>query len=105
MRFCGPPRVARLVRDTAEGLRHPMSLLGFFQWLERTPGSIAIRESTLAFPFIEGTHVIALALSVGTLVVLDLRLMGWGMRETPVSRIFEQLRSAIILCGRWTAYS
>ena len=25
-------------------------------------------------------------------MVLDLRLVGWGMRETPVSRIFEQLR-------------
>ena len=69
-----------------------MSLLNLFQWLEGTPPSVAIRESTLLFPVIEGTHVLALALSVGTIVVLDLRLVGWGMRGTPVSRIFEQLR-------------
>ncbi len=61
-------------------------------WLERTSVSVAIRESTLMFPLIEGSHVLALAISVGTIVALDLRLMGWGMKKTPVSVIFEQLR-------------
>ena len=69
-----------------------MSLLEFMQWLETTSVSTGIRESTLAFPVIEGSHVLALGLSVGTIVALDLRLMGWGMKKTPVSVIFEQLR-------------
>lgn len=50
------------------------------------------RNATLLFPVLEGTHVLALALSVGTIVALDLRLVGWGTRKTPVSTIFEPLR-------------
>jgi hypothetical protein len=69
-----------------------MSYLSVFEWLQETPISVGIRESTLLFPVLEGTHVLALALSVGTIVALDLRLVGWGMRKTPVSTIFEQLR-------------
>lgn len=67
-------------------------MLEFFQWLETTGVSVAIRESTLMFPVIEGTHVLSLALSVGTIVALDLRLVGWGLKKIPVSVIFEQLR-------------
>ena len=69
-----------------------MSGLEMMEWLQRTSVSTAIRESTLMFPLIEGSHVLGLALSVGTIVALDLRLMGWGMKKTPVSVIFEQLR-------------
>ena len=69
-----------------------MSLLEFMKWLETTSVSVGIRESTLLFPFLEGSHVLFLALSVGTILALDLRLVGWGMKKTPVSVIFEQLR-------------
>ena len=62
------------------------------KWLETTGVSVMIRESTLMFPVIEGTHVLTLTLSAGTIIALDLRLMGWGMRKIPVSVIFEQLR-------------
>jgi Family of unknown function (DUF6644) len=67
-------------------------MLELFEWIQATGVSVAIRESTLMFPIIEGTHVLALAFSVGTIVALDLRLVGWGMKKTPVSVIFEQLR-------------
>jgi hypothetical protein len=69
-----------------------MPLLSVFEWLQNTPVSTGIRESTLLFPLVEGTHVLAIALSVGTIVLLDLRLVGWGMRGTRVSSLFEQLR-------------
>ena len=69
-----------------------MPFMSFFQWLQETDMSVAIRESRLMFPLLEGTHVMALALSVGIIVVLDVRLVGWGLRSTPVSRIFENLR-------------
>ena len=69
-----------------------MPLMSFFEWLQETDISIAIRESRMLFPVLEGSHVLALALSVGIIVILDLRLVGWGMRSTPVSRIFENLR-------------
>jgi len=69
-----------------------MSILQWAEWLQNTSISTAIRESTLLFPFIEGTHVLAIALSVGIIVLLDIRLLGWGLRKTPVSDVFEKLR-------------
>jgi hypothetical protein len=69
-----------------------MPLLGFFQWLEQTSVSVAIRESTLMFPIIEGTHVLGLAFSVGIIMLIDLRLVGLSMRQTPVSVLFQRIQ-------------
>src|SRR5215510_7253309 len=67
-----------------------MSLLQICQWLEDSQLSTGIREST--FPYIEGTHVLTLALSVGTILWFDLRLAGVFLRKRPVSEVFKQLR-------------
>ena len=67
-----------------------MSLLQFCEWLQDSQLSTTIRES--AFPYIEGTHVLALALSVGTILWFDLRLAGWLFRNRPTSEVFKQLR-------------
>ena len=69
-----------------------ISILQWAEWLQNTGGSIAIRESTLLFPFIEGAHVLGIAISVGIIVLLDVRLLGWGLRNTAVSDVFEKLR-------------
>jgi hypothetical protein len=45
-------------------------------WLEHTPLAASIAESDWAFSAIETVHVIALALVVGTVCVVDLRLLG-----------------------------
>jgi len=76
-----------------------MSILETMQWLETTSVSVAIRESTLMFPVLEGTHLLSVALSVGTIVALDLKLLGWGMKKTPVSAIFEQIRMPWSMIG------
>jgi hypothetical protein len=68
-----------------------MSLSALCQWLHDTAWGTALRESTWVFPIVEGTHVLALALSVGTLLVVDLRLAGVLMRREPVSRVSNQL--------------
>jgi hypothetical protein len=44
------------------------------------------------FPIIESVHVLALSLSVGIIVMLDLRLIGAGMRHTSVSQIVDGLK-------------
>jgi hypothetical protein len=41
------------------------------------------------FPIIEGSHVLALGLSVGTIVWFDLRLMGAAMKRYSVSQTFS----------------
>jgi len=68
-----------------------MSIPDFCQWLQDTSWGIGIRESTVLFPVVEGTHAIGIALSVGILLIMDLRLAGVLMRREPVSQIFNQL--------------
>jgi len=68
-----------------------MSILEVCQWLQDTQIGTAIRESVWWFPLIEGTHVLALALSVGTLIVIDLRLTGFIMKDRRVSEVSRQL--------------
>jgi hypothetical protein len=62
-----------------------VSLLAFFEWLAETPGSIAIRESMYMYTILESIHVWGLALFVGFTALLDLRLLGWAMRDLPMS--------------------
>lgn len=66
-------------------------MLGFCQWLERTPWSIALHESIWGYPIIESAHVLTLCLFLGLAVMLDLRLLGVTMLKTPVSEVLERL--------------
>jgi hypothetical protein len=68
-----------------------MSLYTICEWLQNTNWGTGIRESTLLFPIIETTHVLGLALSVGTVALLDLRLLGLGLKREPVSQVMGQL--------------
>jgi hypothetical protein len=53
-----------------------MNLLPLFQWIQDTTIGTSIRESLVVFPLIETAHVIGLALSVGLILITDLRLIG-----------------------------
>ena len=66
-------------------------LLSFVQWLNDTPISVYLRESDWPFPIIETIHILGLGFSVGTIMWLDLRLLGLAMREAPVTDVIEQL--------------
>jgi hypothetical protein len=68
-----------------------MSLFGWCQWLEHTPLAFGIAESTWLFPLIEGTHILALPLSVGMILIVDLRLLGLAFRSGPASRIMTEV--------------
>jgi uncharacterized protein DUF6644 len=68
---------------------HLMSLLDICTWIENTPSSTALRESIWMFPIVEGSHVLGLGLSVGTIVWFDLRLMGAAMKRYSVSQTFS----------------
>ena len=69
-----------------------MSILSMCQWLQDTDIGTSIRESIWTFPIIEGTHVLALSISVGLLLVSDLRLMGFIMKRRPVTEVYEQIK-------------
>ena len=69
-----------------------MSLLEICQYLQDSAIGTFIRESEWTFPIIETVHILALGLSVGMIVALDLRLIGAGMRHTPPAQIMGQLK-------------
>jgi len=45
----------------------------------------------LWFPLIEGSHILALSISVGLIVILDLRFLGLAFPGEPVSRVMKQV--------------
>jgi len=64
-----------------------MSLLPLFQWCEKTPAGELIRSSLWLFPVIETFHLLALAVIGGAVLMVDLRLLGLGMRRQPVAQV------------------
>jgi Family of unknown function (DUF6644) len=64
-----------------------MSLLPFFQWCYQTPIGGAIRDSTWLFPLIEAFHLVGLGLTVGAVLIVDLRLLGVGLSRQPVAQL------------------
>jgi hypothetical protein len=69
-----------------------MSLLSICQWLQNESIGTSIRESVWTFPLIETVHLLALAFSVGIIVLVDLRLIGVAMKNQPVTEVFGRLQ-------------
>src|SRR5437870_3816349 len=57
-----------------------MPLYEWCHWLQHTRFATAISESDWLFPIIEGSHLLALPLSVGLIIIIDLRLLGLAFR-------------------------
>jgi len=66
-------------------------MLEFCQWLDQSAVGMAIRQSLWLFPAIETVHLLGMAALVGTIGVLDLRLLGWVARGRPVSEMAGRL--------------
>jgi len=76
-----------------------MSTLDLMHSLEHLPFALAIAESTWLFPFFETVHVLALTLVVGSVAMMDLRLLGIGSRDRSIT---ELTRS--VLPWTWAAF-
>jgi len=70
------------------------------QWIYDTPIGTQIRESIYLFPIIETVHVLGITLLVGTIAILDLRLLGFVLKKEPVSQVARQ-----ILPLTWTGFA
>src|SRR2546426_3217081 len=64
-----------------------MSLFKFFEWLQYSSLLTAMRNSTWIFPVIAGIHLMGLALIGGSVLLVDLRLLGLGMRNQPLAQL------------------
>jgi hypothetical protein len=56
-----------------------MDLLSFAEWCATTRLAIAITESPWAFAVTESIHLLALAVIGGTVLLVDMRLLGLGL--------------------------
>ena len=72
------------------------SLLLFFEWMESTPVAQAIRHSARLIALLESIHLIGLTLLLGTILMVDLSLLGLGIGRSPASLIARELSG-------WTA--
>jgi len=73
-----------------------VTLLGLFERLEASGLGTAIRDSAWLFPVIEAAHLLGLALLGGAVLVLDLRLLGFGFQQKPVSYVARQLEPWLV---------
>jgi len=68
-----------------------MSVSEIAQSIEASPFGTALRESRLGFPSLIAVHLCGLLITTGTIFLWDFRLLGWGLRATPVSRVAKTL--------------
>lgn len=77
-----------------------MPLQEWARALEATQFAADLRESLYWFPVLITAHVMGLVVAAGTVVFWDLRLLGFGLRGVPVSRVGEAL-----LPWTWTGFA
>lgn len=63
----------------------------FFEWLSTSPWANAINGPEWAFPVVQSLHFIGFAFSIGTIAIVDLRLLGWGMRSQTAAELAADL--------------
>jgi hypothetical protein len=66
-------------------------VLSFCTWLSETALSTFVKESLWGFPIIVGIHIVALTLSVGTIIWFDLRLLGASLPGTAAAKVYRQI--------------
>jgi hypothetical protein len=71
-------------------------LLPYFEWLESLWVGNAIRQSLWLFPVIEAIHLLGLCLLGGAVLVVDLRMMGVGIRQS-ISEVAREARPWLII--------
>jgi hypothetical protein len=77
-----------------------LTLSEFISYFEDSALADNIRENDLLFPLLESVHVVSICLVVGSILVIDLRLLGLASLNRPVSRITKA-----ILPLTWSAFA
>jgi hypothetical protein len=62
-------------------------MLSLFQWIERSALGTSVNESLYAFALIESVHLLALAVIGGAVLIVDMRLLGLGLKRLPVAQV------------------
>lgn len=68
-----------------------MDIQALLQSLQATPFAATVRENGVLFPTVEGLHVLASALVVGSVCLIDLRLLGVSAFERSIASLMRQV--------------
>ncbi len=81
-------------------------ILSLAQWIQSTVFFRDLRESWYVYPAIMSLHLLCIAVFGGMVLMTNLRLLGWAMRDRSVTDVVGQLRVAkriglvlIVICG------
>jgi hypothetical protein len=81
-------------------------MLAFTQWLQATDFFTALRGSWYVYPIVMSTHLAAIALFGGMILMVDMRLLGLAMKKRPIADLIDQLRGPkqvgfviLVTCG------
>lgn len=66
-------------------------MMPVFQWLQDTYLAQTIRHSASLIALLEIVHLIGLTLLLGTILMVDLSLLGLGIGRQPASRVAREL--------------
>lgn len=71
-------------------------LLPFFSRLEHSWIGQSIQSSVWLFPVIESIHLVGLGVIAGSVLIVDMRLLGIGLRSQSVEEVAENARPWMI---------
>jgi hypothetical protein len=75
-----------------------MSLIAFAEALQHTAPGVALRGAPPAAVLaIQIAHVLGLILLLTSLLLVNLRLLGWGLHALPLERVVQATRKALWL--------
>jgi len=64
-----------------------MQATSIFEWLVTSPWANAMNGPEWAFPVVQSLHFMGFALSIGTIAIVDFRLLGVGMRRQTAAEL------------------
>lgn len=73
-----------------------MLLLHICQWVDSTRLNSFVRHSNWAFPAFDVIHTLGIVLVAGTIMLVDLRLLGLGLRSVPIRQVVARLVPATL---------
>jgi uncharacterized membrane protein len=75
------------------------SITALLEWLQASSWAVFIHKRAWAFTTVEVVHVFAIAMVIGTIMIVDLRLLGFASRKRPVAELSRQ-----VLPFTWAAF-
>jgi hypothetical protein len=69
-----------------------MGILTFVTWLDNSALAHGIRDSRWLFPVIEACHLLGLAVLGGCVLIVNMRLLGMGLRGQSASEVASDVK-------------